>query len=66
VLGNEHLDTVRSLEQLAEILYAQKHFDASVRVQQEAVTTLRCALGEDAPVTSAAQRNLERFLGQNG
>ena len=66
VLGDEHPDTLGSMNNLAETLRAQGDLDGARRIQEQVLETRRRILGDDHPDTLASMNNLALTLSHQG
>ena len=66
VLGEEHLDTVVSLNNLAELLREQGKLEEAEPLFRRALAILEEALGPEHPQTITVRNNLIRFYRQQG
>ena len=61
VLGETHLDTLKSMEYLAETWHAQGYKNKAVNMMEECIQQRRVVLGTDHPSTQGAARKLRAW-----
>lgn len=64
--GNEHPDTLGTMNNLAEVLRAQGDLDAAHHLHQQTLDITRRVLGDEHPHTLASMNNLARVLDDLG
>ena len=66
VLGKEHLSTLASMNNLAEVLRSQWKYDKAEEMHRQALVLMERVLGKEHPDTLASMNNLAEVLRSQG
>ena len=59
VLGEDHPDTLTSLDNLASLFYSKGEYDRALPLFEECLAKMKRVLGEDHPDTRGTQQHLD-------
>ena len=66
ILGKEHPDTLKSMNNLAEVLSSQGNYEEAERIHRQALALRETVLGKEHPSTLASINNLASVLSRQG